>query len=256
MHGMAEAIHRLETETDLVWQARVDLAAAYRLCTRFGWNEGICNHLSLMVPGEEDKFFLNSYGLHWSEVTASNLLVVDFDGNVVEGEGEAEDTAFYIHARVHMSDAKPACALHTHQPNPTALTMLEDGTVDTGVQTALRFYGRIAYDDDYQGLGLSSEEGDRLAECLGDKEVLFMGHHGVMVTGPTVAQSFDALYYLDRACEVQLKAMSTGRPIKQVSANLAQLTHSQMMPNVPAAAAKHFESLKRLLDRDEPDYKS
>ena len=253
---MATTLREVEAAENPVWQARVDLAAAYRLCVRYGWNEGICNHLSLMVPGETDKFFLNAYGLHWSEVTASNLLVVDFNGNVVEGTGEAEDTAFYIHARVHMSDAKPACALHTHQPYPTALTMLEDGKLDTAIQVALRFYGRVAYDDDYQGLGLSCDEGDRLAECLGDKEVLFMAHHGVMVVGPSVAHSFDALYYLDRACDVQIKAMSTGQPIKRISPNLAQLTHSQMMPNVPVAAQKHFDSLKRLLDRDEPDYKN
>ncbi len=253
---MVDILRSVEIEADPIWQARVDLAAAYRLCARFGWHEGICNHLSLMVPGEKDKFFLNAYGLHWSEVTASNLLVVDFDGNVVEGDGEAEDTAFYIHARVHMSDAAPACVLHTHQPNPTALTMLEDGKLDTAILTSLRFYGRVAYDDDFQGLGLSNEEGDRLAACLGDKEVLFMGHHGVMLVGPNVSQCFDALYYLDRACDVQLKAMSTGRPIKRISPNLAQLTHSQMMPNVAESSRKHFASLKRILDRDEPDYKN
>ena len=236
-------------------QARVDLAAAYRLCVRFGWHEGICNHLSLMLPGSPDRFLLGPHGLHWSEITASSLLVVDFDGNVVEGDGIAEDSAFYIHARVHMADAAPACALHSHQPNPTALTMLEDGRLEMALQTSLRFFGRIAYDDDYQGLGMNAAEGDRLAACLGDKEVLFMGHHGVMVTGPSVAQAMDALYYLDRACEVQIKAMSTGRPLKPISDNLAQSVHVEMMANVPAASLVHFEALKRILDREEPDYK-
>ncbi len=252
---MADALRSIDESTDPVRQARIDLAAAFRLCARFGWHEGICNHLSLMVPGSADRFLLNAYGLHWSEVTASNLLVVDFSGNVVEGDGIAEDTAFYLHARVHMSDAKPACLLHTHQPNPTALTLLEAGELDCSSQTALRFLDRVAYDRDYAGLGDTNEEGDRVAATLGDKEVLFMGNHGVMVAGPTVAQAFDALYYLDRACEVQLKAMSTGLPRQQVSGNLARSVHEQMMVNVPNSSQRHFAALKRLLDRHEPDYK-
>ncbi len=239
-----------------IWQARVDLAAAYRLCARFDWHEGVCNHLSLMLPGSPDQFLLGAHGLHWSEITASSLLIVDFDGNVVDGDGSAEASAFHIHARVHMADAAPACALHTHQPNPTALTMLEDGRLEMALQTNLRFLGRIAYDDDYQGLGMSNAEGDRLARCLGDREVLFMGHHGIMVVGQSVAQAMDALYYLDRACEVQIKAMSTGRPLKPISGNLARSVHEEMMVNVPVSSKRHFEALKRILDREDPDYKS
>ena len=239
---------------DAVWQARVDLAAAFRLAVRNGFHEGICNHFTLMVPGTEDRFLLNPYGLHWSEVTASNLLVVDVDGKVIEGDGVAEDTAFYIHSRIHLQAPDAACVLHTHQPYATALTQVHGGRLEPTIQSAIRFYGRVAYDDDFNGVVLATDEGDRIAQALGDNEVMFMANHGVTVVGPTVAQAFDALYYLERACQAQVIAMSTGLPLKKVSDNMAKHTHEQMMPLVPNSAARHFESLKRLLDRDEPDY--
>ena len=238
------------------WQARVDLAAAFRLCVRFGFHEGIDNHLTLMVPGMSDKFYLNPYGLHWSEITASNLIVVDLDGNVVEGEGEAEISAVCIHAPVHAASPNNACVLHTHQPNATALTAIEDGKLQPCVQSALRFWGRDAYDRDYRGVAFGAEEGERLARILGDKEVLFMENHGVMVAGPSVAWCFDALYTLDRACELQLKAMSSGRPLKLISDNLARHGHEQYMQHIAEHSGKHFAAMKRQLDRDEPDYKN
>jgi ribulose-5-phosphate 4-epimerase/fuculose-1-phosphate aldolase len=238
------------------WQARVDLAAAYRLAHRFGYSEGICNHLTLMLPGSDDQFLLIPYGMHWSEVTASTLIAVDFDGNVTEGDGIAEDTAFFIHARLHKNAPDAACVLHTHQPYATALTMVEGGRLLPVIQSAVRFYGRIAYDDEYEGLALDNAEGDRMAACLGDKEVMFLANHGVICTGPSVAWCFDALYYLERAAQAQVLAMSTGKPLKVLSDNMARATNEVMMRGVAASAERHFESLKRLLDRDEPDYKT
>ncbi len=243
-----------EHKTDAAWQARVDLAAAYRLAAHYGWSEGICNHFTLTVPGHDDRFLLIPYGLHWSEVTASTLIEVDFEGNLIAGEGEAETTAFCIHAPLHRQVPQAACVLHTHQPNISAFAAIEDGTIEPVIQSSIRFHGRIAYDDDYTGLALDSSEGDRLAGVIGDKEVLLMRNHGVIVVGPTVAQAVDALYYLDRACELQLKAMSSGRPLKPVSDNMARHANQQMMPNVPDSAARHFEALKRLLDRVDPGY--
>lgn len=242
------------TGTDPVWQARVDLAAAYRLAAHFGWSEGICNHLTLMVPGTDDRFLLIPYGLHWSEVTASNLIMVDFDGNLIEGEGEAETTAFCIHAPLHRHLPQAACVLHTHQPNISAFCAIEDGRIEPVIQSSIRFYGHIAYDDDYAGLALDSSEGDRLAQVIGDKEVLMMRNHGVIVVGPTVSQAVDALYYLDRACDLQLKAMSSGRPLRPASDNMARHANQQIMPQVPDSSARHFASLKRLLDRVDPGY--
>jgi ribulose-5-phosphate 4-epimerase/fuculose-1-phosphate aldolase len=204
-----------------LWQARVDLAAALRLAARFGLHEGICNHFSYAVPGRHDRFLLNPYGTHWSQVTASGLLLVDKDGKVVEGDGAAEASAFCIHAPIHLRHPRANAVLHTHMPYATTLTSLEAGRLEPVTQNALRFHGDVAYDDEYNGVAEDLAEGERMAGAMGDKRVLFLAHHGVIVVGRTVAQAFDDLYYLERACEVQVLAMSTGRPVKRVGDNMA-----------------------------------
>ena len=125
--------------------ARVDLAAAFRLAVRLDLHEGVCNHFSFMVDGE--RFLLNRYGLHWSEVTASNLIALNARGDILEGEGEVEKTAFYIHSRIHLAHPRAACVLHTHMPHATAITLLEGGRLEMAEQNALRFHDDIAYDD-------------------------------------------------------------------------------------------------------------
>ena len=252
---MSIAAAPMPASDDAVWQARVDLAAAFRLAVRNGFHEGICNHFTLMVPGTDNRFLLNPYGLHWSEVTASNLLVVDVDGNVVEGDGIAEDTAFYIHSRIHLKAPDAACVLHTHQPYATALTQVHGGRLEPTIQSAIRFYGRVAYDDDFNGVVLATDEGDRIADAIGDKEVMFMGNHGVTVVGPTVAQAFDALYYLERACQAQVLAMSTGRPLKPITDNIAASTFGGHHEELSDHARVHFDALKRsILEKQDPGY--
>ena len=188
---------------------RIDLAAAFRLAVRLDLHEGVCNHFSVMLP-DGKRFLLNRYGLHWSEVTASNLLALDADGKILEGEGEFEKTAFYIHSRIHLANPRATCVLHTHMPYATALTLLEGGRLEMVEQNALRFHDDIAYDDVYNGLVVDNAEGDRLARALGGKRVMFLANHGVIVVGPTVAEAFDALYYLERACRLQVLARSMG----------------------------------------------
>jgi len=237
---------------DAVWQARVDLAAAFRLANRYGFNEGIDNHLTLMLPGSRDRFLLNAFGLDWSEVTASNLLVVDSEGHLIEGEGEVEITAFCIHAPIHKASDRAACIMHTHMPHATALGMVEDGRLEWASQNALRFYGDIAYDEDYQGLAMATDEGERLARVLDGKRVLMMANHGVTVIGRTVAEAFHDLYFLERSCQVQLLAMQSGKPLKQVAPQIAQSVFGRN--DFGESAMKHFAAMKRLLDREEPDY--
>ncbi len=232
--------------------ARVDLAAAYRLANRFGLNEGIDNHFTFMLPGSRDRFLLNAFGLHWSEITASNLLVVDATGKVVEGEGEAETTAVCIHAPIHMTNERAACIMHTHMPYATALSMLEGGRLEPASQNALRYYDQVAYDDDYQGLAMQAGEGERLCAILGEKRILVMANHGITVVGRTVAEAFDDLYFFERSCLVQFIAMQSGRPIKNVPTQVAQSTFREV--DFAKYAGKHFDALKRILDREEPDY--
>ena len=237
-------------------KARVDLAACFRMAARLGLQEGICNHFSALVPGRSDLFLVNPYGLAFEEITASSLLVCDFEGRVVSGDGQPEATAFYIHARLHMRLPRATAAFHTHMPNATALSMVEGQPLVWAGQTALKFYGRMAVDEDYNGLALDEREGDRIAAAMGEASIVFLRNHGVMVTGPTVAEAWDDLYYLERAAEVQVKAMSTGRVLKPVAPQVARKAYEQMRLGDPASAALHLESVKRNLMRTEPVFAS
>ena len=244
----------ISLETDEIWQARVDLAACLRTAARLGLEEGICNHFSAVVPGHPDLFIVNRLGWAFQEATASSLLICDFEGNVISGDGVPEATAFFIHARVHKMAPRVGAAFHTHMPNATALSMLEGEPLVWAGQTALKFYGRVAIDEHYNGLALDESEGDRIASVLGDKDVLFMKNHGVMVCAPNIAEAWDDLYYLERAAEVQLKAMSTGRILLPVSLEIAAETARQMREGDPESARLHLESLRRVLDRLDPGY--
>ncbi|MBY0337345.1 MAG: aldolase [Acetobacteraceae bacterium] len=237
-----------------VRQARVDLAACFRMAARLGLHEGICNHFSFVVPGRDDLMLVNPYGYAFSEITASRLLICDFHGNVVAGDGVPEATAFYIHARMHMRHPRAKAAFHTHMPNATALAMLEGPPLVWAGQTALKFYGRTLVDEDYNGLALDEREGDRIAGSLGDADIVFMKNHGVMVVGPSVAEAWDDLYYLERAAEAQRLAFSTGRALKPVAPEIARKTYEQMREGDRESARLHLESIKRILRKDAPDF--
>ena len=243
--------------TDAMSQAREDLAAAYRLAYMHGLSEGICNHLTLMVPGEPERFLLISHGTHWSEVTASNLLLVSLDGEVLEGEGTVENTALYIHAPIHRKRPDLRCIMHTHQLQALSLALIEEGSIQPKNQNALRYYGRIARDDNYTGLAFDTTEGDRLAECMQNKNILLMSNHGVLVGATSVAKAYDDLYYLERTAAAQILAMSTGKPLNLIPKDICEKAARQMMSdNMHRFADDHFTALKRVLDRDQPDYRS
>lgn len=240
--------------TGEIEQARIDLAAAFRLAARFGLNEGVCNHFSFALPGGEGLYLLNPHDVHWARMRASDLLVVDAEGRVVEGSGALETTAFCIHGALHRAHARAACVMHTHMAYATALTLLEDGRLEPVSQNALRFFEDIAYDPVYNGLAEDEEEGARMAEALGDKRVLFMANHGVMVVAPTIHQAFDDLYYLEQAARVQVFAQTTGKPLKPVTHNMAASTKAAMDRQRDHYARIHFEALKKLLDAEGEDY--
>lgn len=235
-------------------QTRIDLAACFRMAARLGLQEGICNHFSVLVPGRDDLFLVNPYGLAFEEITASSLLVCDFNGNVLDGDGTPEATAFYIHAQLHRLLPRAKAAFHTHMPNATALTMTEGAPLVWAGQTALKFYGRTAVDEDYNGLALDNDEGARIATAMGDADIVFMRNHGVMVIGPTIGEAWDDLYYLERACEVQLKAMATGRALTPVQPETAQRAYEQMREGDPESGRLHLESIKRILAKSDPSF--
>ena len=237
-------------------QARIDLAACLRLAVMNGFHEGIDNHFTLAVPGKTDRFLLNPYGLHWSEVRASDLLEVDLDGNVMAGEGMADRTALCIHGPIHKQGH--ACVLHTHMPYATALTQLEDMTLEMIGQNALGFHGGVAYDYNYGGLALDFAEGERMAAIMGSKPVLMLANHGVIVCGHSVADAFNSLYFLERACETQILSMSTGKPLHRVPPDVVAHTRAQFentgLPEGQHGYDYHFAAMKRLLNKREPDY--
>jgi ribulose-5-phosphate 4-epimerase/fuculose-1-phosphate aldolase len=206
---------------------RNDLALALRAAAHHGLGEGVCNHFSVALPRRPEWFLLNPRGLHWSEVQGHDIVLVDAEGQRLAGTHPVEPTAMFIHAAVHRIAGK-ACVMHTHMPYATALTLTDQRALDTTLsQNAMRFHGRIAIDDRYDGLALDAGEGERIARAMGGADVAFLGNHGVIVCGEKVAWAYDDLYYLERACLHQVLAQSTGRPLKPVQPELAARVAAQ-----------------------------
>lgn len=241
---------------DPVAQAKIDLAAAHRLAALHELEEGIDNHFTVTVPGHEDRFLILPFGLHWSEARASDIIVFDESGSTLEGEGIVELSAQCIHAPIHRITGARV-VLHTHQTWALALNMLENNRLVPASQSAAFFYGNIAYDDTYTGTADSLEEGERLARLVGDKPVVFMKNHGVLVTGETVAEAYRCLYMLERVCRAQVLAMSTGEPLAVLADDIvAQVQTPPGNDRHPGGerARLFFEAMKRILNRELPGY--
>lgn len=240
-----------------VERARRDLAAAFRWAARLNYHEAVANHFSVAVSDDGRQFLLNPRGAHFSRVRASELLLLDADA---AGSGDADPladpTAWYLHAHLHKHLPHARCVLHTHMPYTTALACLRDFEFLMLDQNACRFFGRIAYDRHYAGMALDDSEGERVAKLLGDdKSVLFLGNHGVMVVAPSVAEAFDELYYLEKAAQLQVLALSTGRELSIVPDDIAAVACEQWL-NYPQVAELHFDALKSILDDEGSDYAS
>ncbi|RAI01762.1 aldolase [Acuticoccus sediminis] len=239
------------------WDLRCDLAAVFRVCAREGMNEQIGGHNSMMLPDDgsgEQRFLINPRGLHWKEIRASDLLTCNLRGEVLQGDGELRRVAFYIHARIHLMHPAARCVLHTHPRFLTALSLIDKGRMAFAHQNEMILAERIAYDDDFGGIVLDEEEGDRLAGVLGDLTILVMASHGVSVVGPTIHDAFDELYMAERTCMYQMTAMSTGLPLRQMKPEFRK-THRGPWSDV-FDARLHLDAWRRILDREEPDYAS
>ena len=212
------SVHSLTARraADPVREAKIHLAAAHRLAVLHELEEGIDNHFTVTVPGTTDRYLILPFGLHWSEARASDMIIWDESGRTLEGEGLCELSAQCIHAPVHRITGARV-VLHTHQTWAVALNMLKNNRLVPASQTASFFHGHVAYDDAYNGGADTLEEGERLARAIGDKRVLFMKNHGVLVVGDTVAQAYRRLYLLERVCRAQVLAMSTGQPLEPLS---------------------------------------
>lgn len=227
---------------------RRELAAALRLAAKHDFNEGICNHFSVALPGPDERYLINPYGIHWSEIRPADLLLIDGAGQVLEGEGEVEATARNIHLAGHRANPRHKAIFHVHMPYATSLTMIGGGRLEMAHQTAARFFGRVAYQG-FGGVALDEAEGERIAQAQKDNpyaDVIFLEHHGVTIGAPSVALAFDELYYLERACRQQVLAMSTGRALKSIPEKELRETARQWMQVLEVQAERHFEALMRV----------
>lgn len=242
------------------WQARVDLAAAHRVCVMHGFNEGIFNHLTYRVPGTNDRYYQIPFGLYWSEVTASCFMEVGYDGERLSGEGDIERSCYCIHAPIHRLAEHAGAVFHTHMPFASALTRLKDQRILPIGQTEIAIAMHTAYDDSYGGPAFDPKEGERLAGLIGNKKVLMMASHGVATITPTISEAFDLLYYTERAAQQQILAMQTGRelnilPQKVIDEAIAEFKTAPQYGN-KKPHVWHFDAMKRILDKKEPDYKN
>ena len=243
-------------DREVVRRAKVDLAAAFRAAALYGFNEGIDNHLSLAVPGRDDLFLLNRYGPHWSEITAEDILVLDLEGNVVEGEGELERTAFAIHRGVHQARPSARAVFHTHMPYAAAVSCLPRGLETRMSQSSMYFHGHVGRVS-FGGIASAAEEGHRLGEAVGDAvTLLLMDSHGVMIVGTDVADAWHKLYLAERAAEMQILAQSTGQEPILVAEETARETAAQWEKSAGYYAPRLFDAIKRQLDRENPGYDS
>jgi len=196
----AEAIHAVKD----------DLAASFRIAAMHGYNEGVDNHFSAVHPARDDWFFLNRYGPHWSEITTDHIITVDFDGNIVEGDGQWDVTAFMIHRGCHRAHPQARVVFHTHQPYATALSITRGGLDTRLSQNATHFHNRVGRLP-YGGLASGEAEGDRIGSAISEGQIaVILDNHGVMVIGQDVPQAWFRLYFFERAAQVQLLAQSTG----------------------------------------------
>lgn len=231
-------------------QLREDLALALRAAAAHDLAEGICNHFSLAV--DERRFLLNPRGLHWSEVGADDLVLVDEHGRVLAGRHAVEPSAMFIHAAVHRI-TRHSVVLHTHMPFATSLALTQAGALDPLLsQNALRFVDRIAVDPHFNGLALDVAEGERIARAMAGKDVAFLANHGVIVAGPCVAWAYDDLYYLERAARLQVLAAAGGQHLRPVAdLALARRTAAQVQGERQQSDL-FFEALRRMLPAPAP----
>lgn len=246
---MATALKQHPGISDAEREARQQLAACYRIFDLLGWSELIYNHITLKVPGEEGAFLINPFGLHFSEVTASNLVKIDIDGNKLDDNPYPVNLAGFTQHSVfhrHLPDAH--CIAHTHTTEGMAVSALEGGLQPTNFYAA-GCYGRIAYHD-FEGITVRAEEGERLIANLGDKRMMFLRNHGMLVMGRTVPEAFFLHWVLQRACEIQLATLSMGRPIVVPPEVLA--VHQRDMSKVQLSGgpgAPDFAAMVRKIDR-------
>ena len=238
-------------------ELRVELAACYRIFDYLGWAELIYNHITVKLPGDDEHFLINPYGLHYSEVTASNLVKVDINGNIVEPTEYAVNPAgIVIHTAIHAARHDVACIAHTHTDAGMAVACSAEGLRSDNFYSAL-LTNRVAYHD-FEGLTVMDDEKPRLIANMGDKSMLILRNHGLLTCGRSIPEAFYNMWALQRSCEVQVACDATGKPIIPVAQSI--LDRSEQLMKIQgmgvAAGNLEFKALTRIIDKIDPSYKN
>ena len=248
-------MHALSPRPDPFLEERRDLAAAFRWAARLNLNEAVANHFSLAVDAGGRRFLMNPDQRHFSLIRASDLLLLDADDPDTMSRPDAPDiTAWGLHAMVHRHCPHARCVMHLHPIFSTVLASLADSTLPPIDQNTATFFDRVVVDEGFGGLATDAE-GERCARLLHDprKKVMLMGNHGVLVLGDTVADTFNRLYYFERAAETYVRALQTGRPLRVLDAAIAEKT-AREIEDYPGQAERHLSDLKAILDKEGDDY--
>lgn len=244
---------RPSTVSQEEWQARIDLAACYRLAVLHGWDDQIYTHISLRVPGRDDAYLMNPYGLRFEEITASNLLLVNTQGEVIDGTGRrGNPTGFAIHGAVHGARADAHCVMHLHNDAIISVAALEEGLLPMS-QHAMRFWNNIAYHY-YEGLALSAAEQDRLLSALGNKNAMLLRNHGSLTCGRTVAEAYTIMFDLDKSCKTQLAAMAASKHIVLPDPDVLNATQARLSLGPTPSGELEWAALLRKLLREQPEF--
>ncbi len=239
------------------WQARVEMAAAFRWTERLNFHEAVANHFSFAVNDDGTQFLMNPNQMHFSRIKASDLLLLDAnDPSSMEGPNAPDPTAWGLHGALHRMCPHARCAMHVHSIHATVLASLADSTLPPIDQNTATFFNRVAVDDHFGGLAFE-EEAERCCSNLSDpsKTVLVMGNHGIMVIGQTVAETFNRMYYFERAAETYIKALWTGQPLRLIPDDVAEKT-AQELEDYPGQADRHLAELMAILDDEGENYAS
>ena len=235
---------------------RVELAAVFRLAAKFGWHESVANHFSAAVSEDGQRFLLNPRWRHFSQVRASELLLLDVNDDSIMDEPDAPDlSAWSIHGAVHAALPNVRALLHLHSPYATTIASLKDPTIVPIDQNTARFFGETAYDLEFGGIADDIEEGRRLAQIMKEHDVLMMGNHGVAVGGATIAEAFETLYYLERACQTLVLAYSTGQPLSVLSDDMAAKV-AKGWKQFSGMGQAHLDQWMEALDKEDPTYRN
>jgi ribulose-5-phosphate 4-epimerase/fuculose-1-phosphate aldolase len=253
---MTAIVAKTEFSDEAIFSLRIDLAAAFRLAAQFRWHESVGNHFSAAVSPAGGRFLMNPRWRHFGEMRASDLMLLDAnDMDVMAQQDPPDSSAWMIHGSMHREHPEIRVILHCHPPYATALASLKDPDLKPIDQNTARFFGKLGVDLGFAGIADDASEAQRLVAAFGKKSVLIMGNHGVTVTGPTVAEAFEDLYFLERAAKTLVFAYSTGQPLNVMPDDLAQKTASDWLSYNDQAFA-HFDYLKRQLDKIDTSYRN